>query len=657
MVGAEKSTYMKKAVRKKILSLVPRIEMLVFFVGLLCVVYGKCEFFATQKVSSLWSSFAFTLISDLLFFFWILFFVRLLYMLRFSVFIVRFTLLVSILYASWSLLNTVWLMRSGVQLQPGVIRLMIRDYKELWPFIQPFVIRNFHLNILLGVGGLVIFVFFMYFLIYPQKVVPVRRHHGLRAALFFLCILLLLTQQRLPAQSNSNYCYSVLGFSSHYCALTSFLPSIKQSPQTQEDKSRQLLRAGQRQIVSPETPSGDLPNIILVLLESVSFKSTSFHDPDLNTTPVLARLAEEGVHFKNTRVPVTHTTKAYWATLTGSYPVINSDYVEAIPSEYTYEGLPSLLRGLGYCSAFFEMSRGSFECAPGFFNNLGFDWAWFRENLEDSSKYVGLVAGDDCVMLDPAFEWASQSSGPFLLMMITSIAHEPYDVPDWFGSNDKGAYDKYIQTVQYTDHFIDRLCARMKDHGFDENTILCIIGDHGTSFRTFRMNQARWNPYEELIRVPWILHWPGHLKAGTVIESPCSQLDITPTLLNLIGFDISNAYFEGQDALSFSEPDRKLYFSSWLPNSPLGYVQSNKKVVYWPYIDKIFEYDLAEDPDEESPQVFPSSQKWQKRDDILNWQNRTMVEVDPKQYTERLLYSHWQVFSTGDFAGAYYISR
>ena len=647
---------MKKVIGQKFLSVVPRIEVLLLIVGLLCIVCGKWMFFAHQEIPNLWSAFLFVLLPDLLFFFWVLFFVTLLYMLKPSVFIARLTLLISVFYASWSLSNTAWLMRSGVQLQPGVLRLIIRDYKELWPFIQPFVIRNIHQSILLSLVCLIVFLFFLYFFIYAKEVALARRYHGYRACFCFLCILLLfLMQQQWPVPSSSSYQYSILGFSSHGYALRSILPSIKQNSSTQETGLRQHVKAGTRQIVCPEVSSDELPNIILVLLESVSFKSTSLDNSDLNTTPMLACLAEEGVHFKQTHVPVTHTTKAFWATLTGSYPAINSDYVEAVSSDYTYEGLPSLLSQLGYRSAFFEMSKGSFECAPGFFNNLGFDWAWFRENLEDSSKHIGLVAGDDCVMLDPAFEWASQNSDPFLLMMITSVSHEPYDVPAWFGSNDKDPYDKYLQTVRYTDHFLERLYATMKDRGFDKNTILCIIGDHGTSFRTFRMNQARWCPYEELIRVPWILHWPNHLKAGTVIQWPCSQLDVTPTLLNLIGFDISNAGFEGQDVLNGSDPDRKLYFSSWLPNSPLGYIQNKKKVVYWPYIDKIFEYDLTADPNEENPEVFASEQKEKAKEDILNWQKKSIIKVDPKQYTECLLYSHWQVFSTGSFAGAYYI--
>jgi phosphoglycerol transferase MdoB-like AlkP superfamily enzyme len=123
------------------------------------------------------------------------------------------------------------------------------------------------------------------------------------------------------------------------------------------------LKVGERQIVVPQCSPDKLPNIVLVLLESVSYSVTPLSDSKLDTMPHLARLTQEGVEFRRTYAPVSHTTKAFWATLTSTTPVIRGDYVEAIPMIRLYEGLPTILAKVGYRSAFFEMSRGSFECA------------------------------------------------------------------------------------------------------------------------------------------------------------------------------------------------------------------------------------------------------------------------------------------------------
>jgi len=257
-------------------------------------------------------------------------------------------------------------------------------------------------------------------------------------------------------------------------------------------------------------------------------------------------------------------------------------------------------------------------------------------------------------MLKPAFEWALKDSQPFFLMMITSISHDPYEVPAWFGEPKQKPYEKYLQTVRYTDYFLEQLCQALKDHGLEKNTILCVLGDHGTSSRV-QAGKGRWIPYEEVIRVPWVIHWPGHIKAGEVINWPCSQLDVAPTILKLIGFDITNAGFDGKDAFTPSQPNRRLYFSSWYRNSPIGFVEGSRKVVYWPWPDKVFEYDLDADPKEENPGTVSSDEAERIKRDILDWQKESQIEIAPKRYTERFLFSHWKTFSAGRSAWAYYV--
>ena len=349
-----------------------------------------------------------------------------------------------------------------------------------------------------------------------------------------------------------------------------------------------------------------------------------------------------------------YTNKAYWATLTGTTPIIETDEVEAIPIETAYEGLATVLGSAGYRTAFFEMSRGNFECAPGFFRNMGFDFAWFRENLEDPSAYVGYLGGDDFRLIEPAFEWVQEGDEPFLLMMITSIGHDPYNVPEWFEIPKEDPYEKYLQTVRYTDHFLERLCEELKTRGLEKNTLLCVLGDHGTSFRT-KEGKGRWIPYEEVIRIPWVIRWPGHIEPGERVEWPCSQMDVTPTVLNVLGFDVSKAKFDGRDSLTKPDLERRFYFSSLLPKSPLGFVEGSRKVIYWPYIDKAFEYDLAIDPNEENAVRIGGEMTEDIKADIRLWENRSQIAVDAKKHTQQLLFSHWRTFSAGRSAWAYYV--
>jgi len=77
--------------------------------------------------------------------------------------------------------------------------------------------------------------------------------------------------------------------------------------------------------------------------------------------------------------------------------------------------------------------------------------------------------------------------------------------------------------------------------------------------------------------------------------------------------------------------------------------------VYWPYLEKIFEYDLKLDPNEDNPITVPSDGSKRFKKDILSWKEASRVEIDTRYSTNQLLYSHWQTFSAGRSAWAYYM--
>ena len=632
----------------------PRTETVILLGGLACTVWGKLVIIARQRPESGFVDSLAVVLPDIFFFFAVALLIRLLYILKPSVAVARCALVMATAVSVWSVCNTGWLMRSGVQLQPGLVMVFVRDFKEVLPVVASQFVTHPIPAVLLSIVVFAAIVFFVWRLYRPLQVVAVRFLHVRWAAVKLLIVLLLLVIQPIfESQAGSNMTSEVLEFSSHWRALVSSTAGLSED-EPAKIATRNIQRAGERQVVAPDCASSELPNIVLVLLESVSYCMTSLGDGEPDTTPFLAQLAADGVEFRLTRVPVSHTTKAYWATLTSTTPVIEADYVEAIPVREPYEGLATLLGRTGYRSGFFMMSKGSFECAPGFFHNLGFDHVWFREDLGDPSANLGYLSGDDFRLIEPAAEWIEENDSPYFLMIMTSVSHDPFNVPKWFDEPRDKLYDKYLQSLSYTDCFLKELSGKLKELDSDDNTIFCVMGDHGTSFRS-QTNVARWYPYEEVLRVPWVLRWPGHIEAGLDIDWPCSQLDFTPTILNLIGYDTSGAGFDGKDAFTPSAPDRRLYFSSWYSNSPIGYVQGNRKVVYWPYIDKVFEYDLARDHRERNAVETSAHEAMLIKEDLLQWQGRSRIDIDPDRRAQHFLFSRWQVFSDGRIAWANYI--
>ncbi|MCB9850179.1 MAG: LTA synthase family protein [Phycisphaerales bacterium] len=564
----------------------------------------------------------------------------------------RLSLLLAFIILCWSLLDAAWLLYSGVQLQPGILRVIGYSPEEFWPHVRRHLRRRMRLAVP-SIGGACLFLGWIFYRVVRPRRVQAAHKRTLAICTITLVALVALTlvQPYLRTHSGLQFSGEVLDHSSHWYALTSFVRPEEMS--AQGDRGRQVPRAGQRPVQTPDQ-LGDLPNIVLVWMESTSHAATSLAEGGGAPTPNLETLAAQGAEFIYTRVPVSQTGKAYWSTLTGTRPDTHYDYSEAILVDEPYENLATILKRFGYRTAFFEMSKGTFQCAPGTFANMGFDWGWWRENLEDPSANLGYLAGDDFRLLDPAFKWATAESSPFLLTTITSVAHDPFVLPKWYGETPKSRDAAYYKTIEYTDAFVGEVLKRIDDLGIADNTIVCVLGDHGESLRP-ETKRGRWVPYEEVIRIPWLLRWPGHIDPGTQVTWPCSQMDVTPTLLSLLGIGIDDAGFEGRNALTPAEPQRRLYFSSWFEDSPEGFIEGNQKYVYWPYTDRVVVFDLDQDPHELTPRDLEGNAKTNAIADITEWKQASYLYFSPRRFRDRLLFDHWRAFAAGRSAWAYYV--
>ena len=627
-----------------------RTEMLLLAVAFLCTAWAKTLVVLNHPIARPGFAIPAVLLADLAFLAVLAALIHLLYAWRGNRLTARLALVIAVFIAAWSVTNAVWLVRTEVQIQPGIVMILLRDIKDLWPLLKSYAQLSPGQLIMVCALAIGLIAVLVWRWLWPQPPEPPRRAHGRRACGWLaVAVIALCARPALLGRARLGFAGEVLAFSSHWHALAAMLVGGNHDA-SEAESSRTLARAGARHVVPPP-PEADRPNIVLILLESVPHRATSLNGGDPRRTPYLAYLARQGVEFCNTHVPVSHTTKAFWATLTGSIPVIASDYVEAVPADEPYESLATILKRLGYRSGFFMMSKGTYECAPGLFSNLGFDWAWFRENLQDPSRDLGYMGGDDFCLIRPLVRWARRQNGPFLAAMITTMTHDPYEVPGWLTLPGADDQHDYVQALTCTDAFVRSLLAALEDEGLMDNTLVCILGDHGTGLDVSR-GQARWHPSEDVLRVPWVLYWPGHLEAGRVVDWPASQLDVTPTLLSAIGCDVTGAGFEGRNALSPGQANRRLYFSSWYTDSPLGFLEGTEKFVFWPYLDRLIEYDLARDPNEAHPQPQIGVRKDWACKQILSWQRSTQVRLPARRYRHKRAYEHWRVFGAGRSAWA-----
>jgi uncharacterized sulfatase len=118
------------------------------------------------------------------------------------------------------------------------------------------------------------------------------------------------------------------------------------------------------------------------------------------------------------------------------------------------------------------------------------------------------------------------------------------------------------------DDNLGRLFDYLKEEGLWENTVIIYTGDQGFMLGEHDYMDKRWM-YDESMRMPFIMHYPKAIKAGTKSELLINNTDFGPTMLSLAGGQTPN-YMQGRSFaahLDGSEPDdwrTSTYYRYWM---------------------------------------------------------------------------------------------
>lgn len=559
--------------------------------------------------------------------------------------VVRITTIFAAVICTWSVMNAGWLIRTGRQILPSVLLSVIRD-----PLIALYMV-GVNLKempkaavILLGPSAIGL-TFFFYVLAKPMLPSYNQKRFIKRTIICIIIILATVSLRDVVVRRTSPQTISEgMRYNCHLKALTSlfFSDSGQLAKDDFENAKRRIPAFDEVQVTfSPRTQRIN-HNVVIVILEGVQYQYTSLAQPQSKLTPYLAALAGQGAEFVNTRSTLTHTTKGLFALLTGRFPSASQDLAETVPAAKPYAGIATILKhNLNFRTAFFQSARGSFEARPGLVYNLGFDKFWARDDLNDPNAFLGYLACDEFSMLGPITEWIKAEERPFMLTILCSVTHDPYEVPEWFAEPAKEPVDRYRQTISYTDNFLATLNTELDRLNLLDNTILCVVGDHGEAFGEHLLSGHERIAFEEVLRIPFCLRAPSLVKPATKVTKPVSSVDLAPTLLTLLGFDTNSVGFDGTNALGYIADDRKVYFSGWMQQGPVGFVRGDQKFIYKPMDKVVSVYGLRTDPFE-LVRIEMDRQEDQKiAHDIIAWRKNSIFRLNQQRTGRKVLFDYW----------------
>ena len=368
------------------------------------------------------------------------------------------------------------------------------------------------------------------------------------------------------------------------------------------------------------------PNLVIILLESIGLRATSLHDPALETTPFLLELAEKSLLAERAYTTLPHTSKALISVLCGIDPRPVRVLTERLPGLIPAKCLPELLNEHGFRTAFFQAATEHFEKRRALVDNIGFEEFYpgeaFRRDGFERANYFGF---EDRIMLEPSRGWLEQHGGrPFFVTYLTNTSHHDYQAPGHYGHRsfvENDALNRYLNSVFYSDSFLRDLITQYQELGLYEKTIFVIAGDHGEAFGEHGLYVHDDVMYEEVLRIPLLVHDPRGRHRGLRIEKTASLLDVVPTVVDWLGFSIEKGSLPGHSLLRL--PDRRtLFFACFNVRRCLARLEGERKYIYYydHRPDEIF--DLASDPmEQENLTAVREEERLGARRATLAWQS------------------------------------
>lgn len=309
------------------------------------------------------------------------------------------------------------------------------------------------------------------------------------------------------------------------------------------------------------------PNVVVFLADDMGWGDSSPYGHPVIKSPNLERLAAEGVRFTQAYAACGVCSPSRSAILTGRTPYRNGVWrhlsgdheAHLRQSEITY---PTLLREAGYQTCHVGKwhlnSRSQFN-DPAFPqpSDHGYDyWMSTHNNAHPSHENpdnfvrngvpVGELKGYSAPLVaKEAIHWLDEirdPAKPFVLSVWVHEPHAPIATDDRFRKPYEEAWnDKYMGNITQLDFALGQVMAALDAHGLTNNTLLIFTSDNGPEGKgpaggsTGGLRGRKRDDFEGGIRVPGIVRWPGHIRPGTVSDTPVIGSDIFATVLEVAG--------------------------------------------------------------------------------------------------------------------------
>ena len=311
-------------------------------------------------------------------------------------------------------------------------------------------------------------------------------------------------------------------------------------------------------------------NVMIIHLESFQQFLIGYKWKGKEVTPNLNKLyhAKNTLSFSNfyNQVGQGKTSDAEMMLENSLFGLQSGSAMSSYGTSNTFESAPAILSQQGgYTTAVMHGGAGSFWNRNNAYKQFGYEYFMPLSYYQNKPKYYIGYGLKDKIFFSQSIKYIERLPQPFYLKLITVTNHYPYDLDkknQSIAKTETGdeTVDGYVQTAHYLDQAIGQLMQWLQKTGLAKNTLLVFYGDHyGISGNHHKasaelLNQDEFTNFDNLKfqRVPLMFHMRG-LKGG-VKKTYGGEIDVLPTLLNLLGIKNQKTIQFGHDLLSKKAP-------------------------------------------------------------------------------------------------------
>ena len=329
--------------------------------------------------------------------------------------------------------------------------------------------------------------------------------------------------------------------------------------------SRRQFLTGTLALSAQTSAPGRRPNFVIILADDQGWGDLSVHGNTNLSTPNIDSLARDGAMFDRFYVcPVCAPTRAEY--MTGRYHARGGVRGVSTGEERLNIGertIAEVFREAGYATGIFgKWHNGTqppyhpnFRGFQEFYGFTSGHWGqYFTPELDHNGRMIrgkGYIIDD---LTDRALAFIGQNRAkPFFCYIPYNSPHSPMQVPERFYGKFRNANlalratDPKLEEIEHTraalamceniDWNVGRVLAKLKEWNLADDTVVIYFSDNGP-------NGWRWNGgmkgrkgtvEEGGVRAPFLIRWPGHIKAGQKVKQIAGAIDILPTVTDLAG--------------------------------------------------------------------------------------------------------------------------